>query len=209
MPSLLFSVDVPYFDFLNKVGMKEIHLRKVGLWDVSHPWLNMFVPRGPGVVVPVISWIITLYILWQIMEMHEMVPRKRFNRYHEFGQHAFGEKLALWIVVPQQFVIELGVNIVYMVTGGLSLEKAYDRLCLGHNVVLEIRTTIDSTPEKPSKKPMWKGCIVAYIVDSLCYFSVALIGYKVFGSSVEDNILITGFLQQIPLFIDVMDSRQS
>ncbi|KAF6160748.1 hypothetical protein GIB67_035949 [Kingdonia uniflora] len=46
MPSLLFSVEVPYFDFLNRVGMEEIHLRKIGLWDVSHPWLNMFVPRS-------------------------------------------------------------------------------------------------------------------------------------------------------------------
>ena len=50
--------------------------------------------------------------------MHEMVPRKRFDRYHELDQQAFGEKLCLWIVVPQQLICEVGVNIVYMVTGG-------------------------------------------------------------------------------------------
>ena len=61
----------------------------------------------------------------------------------------------------------------------------------GHNVVLEIQATIPSTPEKPSKGPMWKGVIVAYIVVALCYFPVALIGYWIFGNSVDDNILIT------------------
>ena len=61
----------------------------------------------------------------------------------------------------------------------------------GHNVVLEIQATIPSTPEKPSKKPMWKGVIVAYIVVALCYIPVALVGYWAFGNGVDDNILIT------------------
>lgn len=61
----------------------------------------------------------------------------------------------------------------------------------GHNVVLEIQATIPSTPEKPSKGPMWRGVVVAYIVVALCYFPVALIGYWMFGNTVDDNILIT------------------
>ncbi|RRT67577.1 hypothetical protein B296_00039145, partial [Ensete ventricosum] len=261
--------------------------------------------RGPGIAVLILSWIITLYTLWQMVEMHEMVPGKRFDRYHELGQHAFGEKLGLWIVVPQQLIVEVGVNIVYMVTGGKSLKKFHDTVCTdcksikltyfimifgsvhfvlsqlpnfnsisgvslaaavmslrclpttlssfflprvtvinvipplrsystiawgasvdkgkqanveygyksastagtvfgflsalgdvafayaGHNVVLEIQATIPSTPEKPSKKPMWRGVVVAYIVVALCYFPVALVGYWAFGNSIDDNILIT------------------
>jgi amino acid permease len=236
---------------------------------------------GPGIAVMTLSWIITVYTLWQMVEMHECVPGRRFDRYHELGQHAFGEKLGLWIVVPQQLVVEVGVNIVYMVTGGKSLKKFHDVICedkckdikltffimifasvhfvlsqlpnlnsisgislaaavmslsystiawgasvnkgrvadvdysvratttpgkvfdffaalgdvafayAGHNVVLEIQATIPSTPEKPSKKPMWKGVIVAYIVVALCYFPVALIGYWAFGNTVDDNILVT------------------
>lgn len=61
----------------------------------------------------------------------------------------------------------------------------------GHNVVLEIQATIPSTPEKPSKKPMWRGVVVAYLVVAICYFPVALIGYWAFGNVVDDNILIT------------------
>ncbi|CAO2189957.1 unnamed protein product [Urochloa humidicola] len=253
----------------------------VGAGVLSLPYAMSELGWGPGIAVLIISWIITLYTLWQMVEMHEMVPGKRFDRYHELGQHAFGEKLGLWIVVPQQLVVEVGVNIVYMVTGGKSLKKFHDVVCdgkckdikttyfimifasvhfvlsqlpnfnsisgvslaaavmslsystiawgasvdkgklpdvdyhlratttpgkvfgffgalgdvafayAGHNVVLEIQATIPSTPEQPSKKPMWKGVIVAYIVVALCYFPVALIGYWAFGNKVDDNILIT------------------
>lgn len=61
----------------------------------------------------------------------------------------------------------------------------------GHNVVLEIQASIPSTPERLSKKPVWKGALVAYIIVALCYFPVALIGYWTFGIAVGDNILIT------------------
>lgn len=88
--------------------------------------------RGPGVAVLVLSWVITLFTLWQLVQMHEMkeVPGKRFDRYHELGQHAFGKKLGLWLVVPQQLIVEIGVDIVYMVTGkkeslSLSLSLAF------------------------------------------------------------------------------------
>ncbi|CAH8357493.1 unnamed protein product [Eruca vesicaria subsp. sativa] len=63
--------------------------------------------RGPGVTLIILSWLINLYILWQMVEMHEIVPGKRLDRYHELGQEAFGEKLGLWIVVPQQLIVEL------------------------------------------------------------------------------------------------------
>ncbi|XP_038892935.1 lysine histidine transporter 1 [Benincasa hispida] len=252
----------------------------VGAGVLSLPYAMSELGWGPGSVIMILSWIITLYTLWQMVEMHEMVPGKRFDRYHELGQHAFGEKLGLWIVVPQQLTVEIGVNIVYMVTGGKSLKKFHETVCpncsqiktsyfivifasihfvlshlpnfnsisgvslaaavmslsystiawvaslekgvqpnvdysykatstsdgifhflsglgevafafAGHNVVLEIQATIPSTPEKPSKGPMWKGVVLAYLVVALCYFPVAMIGYWVFGNTVEDNILIS------------------
>ncbi|XP_043813513.1 lysine histidine transporter 1 isoform X2 [Manihot esculenta] len=252
----------------------------VGAGVLGLPYAMSQLGWGPGAAVLVLSWIITLYTLWQMVEMHEMVPGKRFDRYHELGQHAFGEKLGLWVIVPQQLMVEVGVNIVYMITGGKSLKKFHDTVChdckdikttyfimifasvhfvlshlssfnsitgvsiaaavmslsystigwvasldkgvqpdvqytprastftgeifgffsalgdiafafAGHNVVLEIQATIPSTPEKPSKKPMWKGVVIAYIVVALCYFPVAFIGYWVFGNKVEDNVLIS------------------
>ncbi|ONK57606.1 uncharacterized protein A4U43_C09F2210 [Asparagus officinalis] len=101
----------------------------VGAGVLSLPYALAQLGWGPGVAVLILSWIITLYTLWQMVEMHEMVPGKRFDRYHELGQYAFGDKLGLWIVVPQQLVVEVGVNIVYMVTGGKSLKKFHDVVC--------------------------------------------------------------------------------
>lgn len=80
----------------------------------------------------ILSWVITLFTLWQMVEMHESVPGRRFDRYHELGQEAFGPKLGLWIVVPLQLVVEVGVDIVYMVTAGKSLQHAYDITCGNH-----------------------------------------------------------------------------
>ncbi|EOA40429.1 hypothetical protein CARUB_v10009155mg [Capsella rubella] len=252
----------------------------VGAGVLSLPYAMSNLGWGPGVTLMVLSWLITLYTLWQMVEMHEIVPGKRLDRYHELGQHAFGEKLGLWIIVPQQLIVEVGVDIVYMVTGGASLKKVHNLLCsdckdirttywimifasihfvishlpnfnsisiislaaavmsltystiawaasvhkgvhpdvdysprastdagrvfnflnalgdvafayAGHNVVLEIQATIPSTPEMPSKVPMWRGVIVAYIVVAICYFPVAFLGYYIFGNSVDDNVLIT------------------
>ncbi|KAF8010509.1 hypothetical protein BT93_J1210 [Corymbia citriodora subsp. variegata] len=252
----------------------------VGAGVLGLPYAISQLGWGPGATVMILSWIITLYTLWQMVEMHEMVPGKRFDRYHELGQHAFGDKLGLWVVVPQQLMVEVGVDIVYMITGGKSLQKFHDTVCpnckpikttyfimifaavhfvlshlpsfnsitgvslaaavmslsystiawiasadrgvqpdvqygsrastttgqvfgflsalgdiafafAGHNVVLEIQATIPSTPEKPSKKPMWKGVVFAYVIVALCYFPVAFVGYWVFGNSVQDNVLIS------------------
>ncbi|KHN01916.1 Lysine histidine transporter 1 [Glycine soja] len=226
----------------------------VGAGVLSLPSAMASLGWGPGVVILVLSWIITLYTLWQMVEMHEMIPGKRFDRYHELGQHAFGEKLGLWIVVPQQLICEVdhfimifgSVHFVlshlpnFNTISGISLAAAIMSLSYstiawvasvdkrvhnhidvaveygykastsagtvfnflnalgdvafayaGHNVVLEIQATIPSSPEKPSKGPMWRGVLIAYLVVGLCYFPVALVGYWVFGNSVDDNILIT------------------
>ncbi|CDP15024.1 unnamed protein product [Coffea canephora] len=252
----------------------------VGAGVLGLPYAMSELGWGPGIAIMILSWVITLYTLWQMVEMHEPEPGRRLDRYHELGQEAFGEKLGLWVVVPQQLMVEVGVNIVYMVTGGKSLQKFHDLVCpncshirttyfiaifgsvhlvlshlpnfnsiagvslaaavmsfsysfiawvasvkkgvqpdvkytprastdagkvfqflsalgdvafafAGHNVVLEIQATMPSSPERPSKKPMWKGVVVAYIVVALCYFPVAFVGYWAFGNSVEDNILIS------------------
>jgi amino acid permease len=60
----------------------------------------------------------------------------------------------------------------------------------GHAVVLEIQATVPSTPEKPSRVPMWKGAVWAYFINAICYFPVAFIGYWAFGQDVADNVLV-------------------
>ncbi|CAN1794402.1 Lysine histidine transporter-like 5 [Linum perenne] len=255
----------------------------VGAGVLGLPFAMSQLGWAPGIIAILLSWLITFYTLWQMVEMHEMVPGKRFDRYHELGQHAFGDKLGYWIVFPQQLLVQVASDIVYMVTGGKSLKKfcelaipalgdhrltyfilvfcviqfvlsqtpnfnslkvvsliaalmsaSYSMISFvtstihgarsgsppvsyrlrshtkagiifeilnalgevafsfaGHSVVLEIQATIPSTPEKPSKRPMWKGVVVAYIIVLVCYMSVAASGYWAYGNTVEDDILIS------------------
>lgn len=46
MPSSVFTTDLPYVDFLDRVHKNELKLRSKGLWDVPHPWLNLFIPKS-------------------------------------------------------------------------------------------------------------------------------------------------------------------
>jgi amino acid permease len=69
----------------------------------------------------------------------------------------------------------------------------------GHGVVLEIQATIPSTPTKPSRAPMWKGTVAAYLVTAACYFPVAVAGYWAFGRDVGDNVLVA--LQRPPWLV--------
>ncbi|CAI9757960.1 unnamed protein product [Fraxinus pennsylvanica] len=45
IPGSIFTTDLPYVDFLDRVHKAELKLRSKGLWDVPHPWLNIFVPK--------------------------------------------------------------------------------------------------------------------------------------------------------------------
>lgn len=46
VPTFMFEKDVSYEEFLNRVHFDELALRAQGLWDIPHPWLNIFVPRS-------------------------------------------------------------------------------------------------------------------------------------------------------------------
>jgi len=38
--------DVTYVQFLDRVHEEETVLRSAGMWEVPHPWLNLFIPRS-------------------------------------------------------------------------------------------------------------------------------------------------------------------
>ncbi|KAG4970178.1 hypothetical protein JHK82_035875 [Glycine max] len=46
VPTFMFEKDVSYEEFLNRVHADELFLRSQGLWDIPHPWLNLFVPAS-------------------------------------------------------------------------------------------------------------------------------------------------------------------
>lgn len=46
VPTFVFEKDVSYEEFLDRVHSDELVLRPQGLWDLPHPWLNIFVPKS-------------------------------------------------------------------------------------------------------------------------------------------------------------------
>lgn len=46
LPGTVFTTDLPYVDFLDRVHRAELKLRTKGMWEVPHPWLNLFVPAS-------------------------------------------------------------------------------------------------------------------------------------------------------------------
>ncbi|KAK7306951.1 hypothetical protein VNO77_39601 [Canavalia gladiata] len=252
----------------------------IGAGVLSLPYAMAYLGWVPGSLMLLLSWCLTLNTMWQMIQLHECVPGTRFDRFIDLGRHAFGPKLGPWIVLPQQLIVQVGCDVVYMVTGGKCLKKFMEIACTnctqlkqsywilifgtihfflsqlpnfnsvagvslvaavmslsystiawvaclgrgridnvsyaykqtntpdlmfrvcnalgqiafafaGHAVALEIQATIPSSPEKPSKVAMWKGAIGAYIINAICYFPVALVGYWTFGRDVDDNVLIT------------------
>ncbi|KAJ6731151.1 hypothetical protein OIU85_021880 [Salix viminalis] len=51
----------------------------------------------------------------------------------------------------------------------------------GHNLVLEIQGTMPSSAKKPSRKPMWRGVKLAYLIIATCLFPLAIGGYWAYG----------------------------
>ncbi|KAI4373298.1 hypothetical protein MLD38_011434 [Melastoma candidum] len=77
----------------------------------------------------VLSWCLTLNTMWQMIQLHECIPGKRFEHYLDLGQYDFGPKLGAWIVLPQQLIVQVGCNIVYMVIGGKCLKEFTEVAC--------------------------------------------------------------------------------
>ncbi|CAM6124912.1 unnamed protein product [Calypogeia fissa] len=100
----------------------------VGSGVLGLPTAMVYLGWAGGTVALVLSWGITLYTLWQMVEMYELEGQPRSSTYHELGQKAFGDRLGLWIVLPQQLTVFIGADIVYMVTGGESLWLFYQLL---------------------------------------------------------------------------------
>ncbi|KAL6630090.1 hypothetical protein ACP70R_029855 [Stipagrostis hirtigluma subsp. patula] len=45
-PGFVFMKDVTYVQFLDRVSEEERVLRSASVWEVPHPWLNLFIPRS-------------------------------------------------------------------------------------------------------------------------------------------------------------------
>ncbi|XWS40248.1 hypothetical protein CRYUN_Cryun18bG0124100 [Craigia yunnanensis] len=66
----------------------------------------------------------------------------------------------------------------------------------GHNLILEIQGTLPSSSIHPSRKSMWRGVMVSYIIIATCLFLLALVGFWAYGNKIPANGgILTAFSQ--------------
>ncbi|KAK6946511.1 Amino acid transporter, transmembrane domain [Dillenia turbinata] len=63
----------------------------------------------------------------------------------------------------------------------------------GHNLVLEIQSTMPSSEKHPSRVPMWRGVKIAYTIIALCLFPLAIGGYWAYGQKIPQAGMLTAF----------------
>lgn len=91
--------------------------------------------RGPGITFLVVSLAVTYFSLWQLVEMHEEkqvdthggTRTVKYERYQDLARRAWGKR-GMEVVASMQLVVFVGVSVVYMVAGGLSLLNVYKLL---------------------------------------------------------------------------------
>ncbi|KAJ6902943.1 hypothetical protein NC651_020431 [Populus alba x Populus x berolinensis] len=94
----------------------------IGAGVLSLPYAMAYLGWGPGITVLVLSWCMTLNTMWQMIQLHECVPGTRSTCFRpEIG--------TMDCPIPQQLIVQVGCDIVYMVTGGKSLKKFMEMTC--------------------------------------------------------------------------------
>ncbi|KAL6514169.1 hypothetical protein OROHE_019156 [Orobanche hederae] len=64
----------------------------------------------------------------------------------------------------------------------------------GHNLVLEIQGALPTNRVQPSRKSMWKGVTISYLLIALCMYPLAIVGHWAYGDKIYPNLgILTTF----------------
>ncbi|KAL3340528.1 hypothetical protein AABB24_028923 [Solanum stoloniferum] len=247
----------------------------IGFQALVLPVAFSFLGWSWGIISLTIAYFWQLYTLWILVQLHEAVPGKRYNRYVELAQAAFGERLGVWLALFPTVYLSAGTATALILVGGETMKLFFQIVCgplcssnplttvewylvftslcivlsqlpnlnsiaglslvgavtaityatmawvlsvsqprppsisyepislpsysaslfsvlnamgiiaftfRGHNLVLEIQSTMPSTFKHPAHVPMWKGAKVAYFFIALCLFPIAIGGFWAYGS---------------------------
>lgn len=79
-----------------------------------------------GTVTLSMAYFWQLYTLWLLIGLHESVPGKRYNRYLELAQAAFGERLGVWLALFPVLNLSAGTATSLINVGGGALKLFYN-----------------------------------------------------------------------------------
>ncbi|XP_021627672.1 lysine histidine transporter-like 8 [Manihot esculenta] len=58
----------------------------------------------------------------------------------------------------------------------------------GHNLVLEIQGILPSSSKHPSRKTMWRGVLISYLIITICILPLAISGFWAYGNKIPSKI---------------------
>ncbi|KAG8048687.1 hypothetical protein GUJ93_ZPchr0009g632 [Zizania palustris] len=85
--------------------------------------------RSWGIISLTVAYFWQLYTLWILVKLHEAVPGRRYNRYVELAQAAFGEKLGVWLALFPTIYLSAGTATALILVGGETMKLFYQIVC--------------------------------------------------------------------------------
>lgn len=82
-----------------------------------------------GIISLTIAYFWQLYTLWILVKLHEAVPGRRYNRYVELAQAAFGEKMGMWLALFPTIYLSAGTATALILVGGETMKLFFQIVC--------------------------------------------------------------------------------
>eukprot|EP00884_Botryococcus_braunii_P012819 jgi/Botrbrau1/21538/Bobra.174_2s0041.1 len=101
----------------------------VGVGVLGLPYAFSYLLWYGGIAAIILSAVVSLYTAYLLAALHEDSFGHRYSRYRDLGVAILGKRLGLWVVVPFQFSVMIGLAITYTVTAGESLLAVSSSQC--------------------------------------------------------------------------------
>ncbi|KAK8596783.1 hypothetical protein V6N13_001390 [Hibiscus sabdariffa] len=101
----------------------------VGFQALVLPVAFAFLGWSWGILALTIAYCWQLYTLWILVQLHEAVPGKRYNRYVELAQAAFGERLGVWLALFPTVYLSAGTATALILIGGETMKLFFQIVC--------------------------------------------------------------------------------
>lgn len=101
----------------------------IGFQALILPVAFTFLGWSWGIICLTIAYLWQLYTLWVLIMLHEAVPGKRYNRYVELAQAAFGERLGVWLTLFPTVYLSAGTATALILIGGETMKLFFQIVC--------------------------------------------------------------------------------
>ncbi|GJM95661.1 hypothetical protein PR202_ga12430 [Eleusine coracana subsp. coracana] len=154
-----------------------------------------------GIVSLIIAYFWQLYTLWILVKLHEAVPGRRYNRYMELAQAAFGEKLGLLLALFPTIYLSAGTATALILVGGETMKLFFQIVCGPHCSPSPISTVeCQSRPPTISYEPVTSTSFGTSLFATLNALGIIAFAFRGHNLSLEIQMSQGGMLTALYAF---------